>query len=40
MEENIESVLRRGERIDLLVNKTDVLNSEARGFRKRSVGLR
>lgn len=40
MTENIERVLERGERIDLLVDKTDRLGVGARDFRLRSRGLR
>jgi len=40
MTENIERVLERGERIDLLVDKTDRLGTTARDFRVRSKGLR
>jgi vesicle-associated membrane protein 7 len=40
MSENIERVLERGERIDLLVDKTDRLGGSARDFRVRSTGLR
>jgi len=40
MTENIERVLERGERIDLLVDKTDRLGNNARDFRVRSRGLR
>jgi vesicle-associated membrane protein 7 len=40
MTENIERVLERGERIDLLVDKTDRLGNTARDFRVRSRGLR
>ncbi|KAF2473824.1 vesicle-associated membrane protein-like protein [Lindgomyces ingoldianus] len=40
MTENIERVLERGERIDLLVDKTDRLGVNARDFRVRSRGLR
>ncbi|BFZ60082.1 hypothetical protein YB2330_001104 [Saitoella coloradoensis] len=40
MVQNIERVLERGERIDLLVNKTDQLNNQAFQFRKRSTALR
>lgn len=40
MTENIERVLERGERIDLLVDKTDRLGHNARDFRVRSRGLR
>lgn len=39
MTENIERVLERGERIDLLVDKTDRLGVGARDFRMRSRGL-
>ena len=38
--QNIEQVLERGERIDLLVDKTDRLGGSARDFRVRSRGLR
>ncbi|KFY33789.1 hypothetical protein V494_07335 [Pseudogymnoascus sp. VKM F-4513 (FW-928)] len=40
MTENIERVLERGERIDLLVDKTDRLGGSAHDFRVRSKGLR
>ena len=40
MNENIERVLERGERIDLLVDKTDRLGQGAHDFRVRSRGLR
>jgi len=40
MTENIERVLERGERIDLLVDKTDRLGGSARDFRMRSKNLR
>ncbi|KAI9781637.1 MAG: hypothetical protein M1839_005854 [Geoglossum umbratile] len=40
MTQNIERVLERGERIDLLVDKTDRLGGSAREFRIRSRGLR
>jgi vesicle-associated membrane protein 7 len=40
MTENIERVLERGERIDLLVDKTDRLGTGAHDFRMRSRGLR
>lgn len=40
MTENIERVLERGERIDLLVDKTGRLNTNAGEFRRRSRGLR
>ncbi|KAF2764904.1 synaptobrevin-domain-containing protein [Teratosphaeria nubilosa] len=40
MTQNIEQVLERGERIDILVDKTDRLGGSARDFRVRSRGLR
>jgi len=40
MTENIERVLERGERINLLVDKTDRLGGSAADFRVRSRGLR
>lgn len=40
MTQNIEQVLERGERLDLLVDKTDRLGGSARDFRVRSRGLR
>lgn len=40
MTQNIERVLERGERIDLLVDKTDRLGGSARDFRVRSKGLK
>ncbi|KAL8928081.1 MAG: hypothetical protein Q9172_001068 [Xanthocarpia lactea] len=40
MTENIERVLERGERIDLLVDKTDRLGIGAHDFRVRSRGLK
>ncbi|KAL1918604.1 uncharacterized protein VTP21DRAFT_2626 [Calcarisporiella thermophila] len=40
MVQNIERVLERGERIDLLVDKTDALNQSAFAFRKRSTALK
>jgi vesicle-associated membrane protein 7 len=40
MTRNIESLLERGERIDLLVDKTDRLGGSAREFRVRSRGLK
>lgn len=40
MTKNIESLLERGERIDLLVDKTDRLGNSARDFRVRSRGLK
>ncbi|CAG8565409.1 9512_t:CDS:2 [Ambispora gerdemannii] len=40
MVHNIERVLERGERIELLVDKTDSLNLQAFAFRKRSTALK
>lgn len=40
MSRNIESLLERGERVDLLVNKTDRLGGSAQEFRVRSRGLK
>ncbi|CAG8564957.1 690_t:CDS:2 [Funneliformis caledonium] len=40
MVHNIERVLERGERIELLVDKTDTLNQRAFAFKKRSTALR
>lgn len=40
MSQNIESLLERGERIDLLVDKTDRLGGSAHEFRVRSRHLR
>lgn len=40
MSQNIETLLERGERIDLLVDKTDRLGGSAHEFRVRSRGLR
>jgi vesicle-associated membrane protein 7 len=40
MTRNIEGLLERGERIDLLVDKTDRLGGSARDFRIRSRGLK
>lgn len=40
MVQNIERVLERGERIDLLVDKTDQMNQTAFAFRKRSTALK
>ena len=40
MTENIERVLERGERMDLLVDKTDRLGVGAHDFRVRSRGLK
>jgi hypothetical protein len=40
MVQNIEKVLERGERIDILVDKTDTLNQASFAFKKRSTELR
>ncbi|KAJ3377384.1 hypothetical protein HDU92_008336, partial [Lobulomyces angularis] len=40
MVQNIEKVLERGERIDILVDKTDTLNQASFAFKKRSTALR
>jgi len=40
MVENIEKVLERGERIEILVGKTDELNSQAQKFKKQSTQLK
>ncbi|KAF9208408.1 Vesicle-associated membrane protein [Haplosporangium sp. Z 27] len=40
MVHNIERVLERGERIELLVDKTDSLNHQAYAFKKRSTALK
>ncbi|KAG0225001.1 hypothetical protein BGW41_004842 [Actinomortierella wolfii] len=40
MVHNIERVLERGERIELLVDKTDNLNHQAYAFKKRSTALK
>eukprot|EP00030_Apusomonadida_sp_AF-17_P000774 a176328_409.p1 GENE.a176328_409~~a176328_409.p1 ORF type:complete len:237 (-),score=97.20 a176328_409:78-749(-) len=40
MVENIEKVLQRGERIELLVEKTDTLNAQAATFKKKSTQLK
>ncbi|KAJ3206838.1 Vesicle-associated membrane protein [Dinochytrium kinnereticum] len=40
MVSNIEKVLERGERIDILVDKTDNLNQASFAFKKRSTALR
>ncbi|KAF5838848.1 R-SNARE protein, VAMP72-family [Dunaliella salina] len=40
MVENIEKVLERGERIELLVDKTDVLRNQAEVFQKKGRSLR
>ncbi|KAI8601687.1 putative vesicle-associated membrane protein [Dissophora ornata] len=40
MVQNIERVLERGERIELLVDKTDNLNQQSFAFKKRSTALK
>lgn len=40
MTQNIESILSRGERIELLVDKTGDMQAQAHAFRKRSQALR
>ncbi|CDK24265.1 unnamed protein product [Kuraishia capsulata CBS 1993] len=40
MAENIERVIERGERINLLVNKTDKINTSANSFRRRAIAVR
>ena len=40
MRQNIESVVDRGEHLELLVDKSDNLSSQARQFQKQSKGLR
>ncbi|CAD6891558.1 unnamed protein product [Tilletia controversa] len=40
MSQNIEAIMSRGERIDLLMDRTDHLHTESLAFRKRAVGLR
>lgn len=40
MVKSIDAVLSRGERIELLVDKTDQMSTQARAFRKRSTVLR
>ncbi len=40
MTKNIDAVLSRGERIELLVDKTDGLSTQARQFRKRATVVR
>jgi len=39
MVQNVEAILSRGERIELLVDKTDDLSHQAKAFRKRSQGI-
>ena len=40
MRQNIEAVVDRGEHLELLVDKSDALGSQAMQFQKQSVGLR
>ena len=40
MVQNVEQILSRGERIELLVDKTDHMSTQAKAFRKRSQALR
>jgi len=40
MVHNIEKVLERGERIEVLVDKTDSLNQQSFAFKKRSTALK
>ena len=40
MRANIEAVVDRGEHLELLVDKSDGLSSQAMQFQKQSVGLR
>ena len=40
MVQNIEKILERGERIEILVDKTDSLNQSAFAFKKRSTAIR
>jgi vesicle-associated membrane protein 7 len=40
MVENIEKVLARGEKIELLVDKTEALNNSARKFQRASKSLK
>lgn len=40
MNDSIERVLQRGERIHLLVNKTDKLNNASNSFRRRTVAIK
>ena len=40
MVKNVEQILSRGERLDLLIDKTDDLSHQARAFRKRSAAVR
>ena len=40
MVKNVEQILSRGERLDLLIDKTDGLSTQAKQFRKRSAAVR
>lgn len=40
MVQNVEQILSRGERIELLVDKTDHMSTQAKAFRKRSQAMR
>lgn len=40
MVENVERILERGERINLLISKTDRMNNNALAFRRRTVAVR
>jgi len=40
MRQNIESVVDRGEHLELLMDKSDGLSSQANAFKKQSTGLR
>ena len=40
MEENLESIMERGEKIELLVKKTNALNTESSGLKNRSAALK
>ena len=40
MRQNIEAVVDRGEHLELLVDKSEGINSQARLFQQQSVGLR
>ena len=40
MVQNVEQILSRGERIELLVDKTDVMAGQATAFRRGALGVR
>lgn len=40
MTQNVEQILNRGERLDLLMSRTDQAANQSLAFRKRAVGLR